>query len=314
MVEPSNWMSQLPSPLHTAPLWDIAIPGSHDSMTYCLDSSSMLEPNTQPTWLKELEHILPGPINPFIMNWATTQELTIIEQLEAGVRYFDLRIACKPDDHNHTLYFAHGLYTTVTVEETFKDVAQWLTHHPKEVIILACSTFDGLDNGDHQKFIAQLNQLFSKKLCPYTVIPSLQLCWDQKYQVILSYDNDAASGHQELWPKMDYWWANKTSASQVIEYLDNRLQSSGRDCSLFFVAGLNLTEDAAYVLEHLFSSMKEMTLKAYPDLLGWVKNQRCGQGKTCINIIASDFVGVNDFVQLVYQLNWNKLVGQGSKR
>ena len=54
-------------------------------------------------------------------------------------------------------------------QETFKDVAQWLRQHPKEVIILACSSFDGLDDDDHQKFIARLNQLFPKTLCPKTV-------------------------------------------------------------------------------------------------------------------------------------------------
>lgn len=38
-------------------------------------------------------------------------------QLEAGVRYFDLRIARKRTDPNPTrLYFYHGLYTCTDVE------------------------------------------------------------------------------------------------------------------------------------------------------------------------------------------------------
>lgn len=38
-------------------------------------------------------------------------------QLEAGVRYFDLRIARKRNDHHPTrLYFYHGLYTSTDVE------------------------------------------------------------------------------------------------------------------------------------------------------------------------------------------------------
>lgn len=60
-------------------------------------------------------------------------------------------------------------------QKTFTEVAQWLAHHPKEIIILACSTFDGLIPKDHQKFIAQLTQLFPKKLCPkmvHTVHPT----------------------------------------------------------------------------------------------------------------------------------------------
>lgn len=306
----SDWMSQLPSELSTVPLWDLAIPGSHDTMTYCLDSSSTLEPNT-PCWVKALHQISPRLSSFLVKRWTCTQDLTIIEQLNAGVRYFDLRIACKQKDVTHKLYFAHVLYTTVTVEKTFTEVAQWLAHHPKEIIILACSTFDGLIPKDHQKFIAQLTQLFPKKLCPKMKPPSLQHCWDHKYQVILSYDHPEASRHQELWPKIDYWWSmhNRTSASQVIKYLDDRLQSQGRD-DTFFVAGLNLTENACFLLTHLFSSMKNVTLAAFPELLAWVKRQHCGQGKACINIIAADFVGVDQFVQLVIEINQEKKMAE----
>ena len=46
-----------------------------------------------------------------------TQELTIGQQLDAGVRFLDLRVARKPDDPNPTrTYFYHGLYTHSDVE------------------------------------------------------------------------------------------------------------------------------------------------------------------------------------------------------
>ncbi|XP_076158784.1 PI-PLC X domain-containing protein 1-like [Alosa pseudoharengus] len=288
-----DWMSQLPTELHSVPLWDLAIPGSHDSMTYCLDVSSVLEPKA------------PCKVKSLVKRWATTQELNIIQQLDAGVRYFDLRIACKPNDVTHTLYFAHGLYTTVTVEETFNKVYQWLAGHPKEVIILACSTFSGLDAKDNQNFIAQLIQLFGKKLCPKMVRPSLEHCWENGYQVIVSYAHSEASNHQELWPKIDYWWStqDRTSASKVTQYLDGRLNKSGRDDDIFFVAGLNLTENVKYVVTHPCSSMKQMTAAASGQLNNWVKRQHCGQGKDCINIIAADFVGINQFVKLVIEIN-----------
>lgn len=38
------------------------------------------------------------------------------EQLEAGVRYLDFRIAHKADDPSMNLYFVHMVYTTVTVQ------------------------------------------------------------------------------------------------------------------------------------------------------------------------------------------------------
>lgn len=44
------------------------------------------------------------------------QESTVIQQLDCGVRYCDLRIAHRPNDSSTDLYFYHGVYTTVTVE------------------------------------------------------------------------------------------------------------------------------------------------------------------------------------------------------
>lgn len=45
------------------------------------------------------------------------QEETITKQLDAGVRYFDLRIARKRNETDPSrLYFYHGLYTHTDVE------------------------------------------------------------------------------------------------------------------------------------------------------------------------------------------------------
>jgi len=45
------------------------------------------------------------------------QEFNICQQLDAGVRYFDLRVARKPDEtHPTRLYFYHGLYSHSDVE------------------------------------------------------------------------------------------------------------------------------------------------------------------------------------------------------
>lgn len=43
------------------------------------------------------------------------QDKTIEEQLSVGIRYFDLRVAHKPNDSSSDLYFTHVIYTHVTV-------------------------------------------------------------------------------------------------------------------------------------------------------------------------------------------------------
>lgn len=73
----------------------------------------------------------------------------------------------------------------------------------------------------------------------------------------------------------------------------------------FFAAGLNLTEDAKYVLSHPCQSLQSMTLNSYSLLLNWVKQQRPGPSKSCVNIICADFVGAfsSEFTHLVIGLN-----------
>ncbi|XP_042610931.1 PI-PLC X domain-containing protein 1-like [Cyprinus carpio] len=135
------------------------------------------------------------------------------------------------------------------------------------------------------------------------IIPSLRQCWNHNYQVILSYDDSAASEYEELWPQCEYWWANTSDPKHVISYLEER-ETEGRP-GQFFATGLNLTEDAKYVLSHLCQSLQSMTLSSYSLLLNWVKQQRPGPGTSCVNIICADFVGAfsNEFTQLVIGLN-----------
>lgn len=71
----------------------------------------------------------------------------------------------------------------------------------------------------------------------------------------------------------------------------------------FFVAGINLTENLRYILLHPFGSLKEMTLRSLPCLKIWVRKQYPGTQKECINIIAGDFIGNDDFVRDVIELN-----------
>lgn len=71
----------------------------------------------------------------------------------------------------------------------------------------------------------------------------------------------------------------------------------------FFVAGINLTENLRYILVHPFGSLKKMTLQSLPFLKIWIKQQYPGPKKKCINIIAGDFIGNNDFVKDVIELN-----------
>ncbi|RXM35341.1 PI-PLC X domain-containing protein 1 [Acipenser ruthenus] len=247
----TNWRPKEPNnTLFLENCIEIFYKGSHNSITYCLDKNNRSPvDHTQPDFLKKLDKYMKPIIRPFVYKWSITQESTVKEQLDEGVRYCDLRIAHKPSDDSCDLYFYHGVYTTITVEETV----------------------------------------------------TLRNLWRLGYQVIISYENDIMNFYDDLWPHISYWWANKCKAEALIQEIERRKQH-GRPAG-FFVAGINLTEDAKYIVSHPTESLNGLVMSTYPVLLEWVQKQTPGPSPGAINIIAGDFVKEGQLVPAVISLN-----------
>ncbi|KAM9837406.1 PI-PLC X domain-containing protein 1-like [Aulostomus maculatus] len=285
----SEWMSELPPALHNNPLWSIAIPGSHDSMSYDLDiNSSIVEPDQ----LKGFSKIC--CVRKIVRKWAVTQEENIISQLNAGVRYFDLRIALKPDDTGSArLYFYHGLFTLTDVETILGKINDWALEHHKEILILALSHFKGCDEAAHNHLIQLIKTLFGSKLFLRQDTPTLNRCWEQRRNVIVSYDYPPTSTqHPELWGKIAYCYGNTMDPAMVESKLRQVLEQE-RPSKCFFACGLNLT----------LPGDPTALRRSLPELVSWVGQQ--GR-QTPMNIVASDLVTCDDFVSTVIKLNYSQ--------
>ncbi|XP_073758283.1 PI-PLC X domain-containing protein 1 isoform X1 [Callorhinus ursinus] len=297
----TDWMSALCPLLWDVPLHHLSIPGSHDTMTYCLNKKSPIS-QTQSWLLQLLGKVLPCVTRPVVLRWSTTQVLDVTKQLDAGVRYLDLRIAHMLVGTEKNLHFVHMVYTTALVEDTLTEISEWLENHPREVVILACRNFEGMTEDLHEYLVACIQNIFGDMLCPRGELPTLNQLWSRGQQVILSYEEESVvSRHGELWPGIPYWWADQVKAQELIQYLE-RMKSCGRPGGLF-VAGINLTENLAYVLGHPSQSLRKMTLPNLPYLSAWVREQCPGPGARCTNIIAGDFIGADTFVGDVIRLN-----------
>nr|XP_040039566.1 PI-PLC X domain-containing protein 1 [Gasterosteus aculeatus aculeatus] len=305
-----SWMSHLPRALWDTPLYHLAIPGSHNAITYCLDMNDRSPVDlTQPDLLQKLDKYMKPLIRPFVYKWAVTQERTIRQQLDSGVRYCDLRIARRPNDSSGDLCFYHGVYTALTVETVLMEIREWLDAHPKEVLILSFSHFLGLSQELHALLLATIRNAFTSKLCPKTEELTLRNLWASGYNVIVSYEHNICSCHGDLWPHIPYWWANKCKAEALIEDFEHRKQH-GRPGG-FFVTGINLTEDLKYICTHPTESLKDLVTSTYPALLSWVRDQTPGPRVGSLNIIAGDFVTESPFARTVVTLN-QKLLNPSS--
>lgn len=297
----SDWMSALSPRLWDVPLDHLSIPGSHDTMTYGLNKRSPVSRSASPL-LQALAKMLPCLLQPVVLRWSVTQDLDVTEQLDAGVRYLDLRIAHIPEGSPQNLHFVHMLYTTVLVEDALTEVSEWLERHPREVVVLACRRFEGLDAALHEHLVSCARTVFGALLCPRGEVPTLRQLWARGQQVLLSYEESGVvARHPELWPAIPYWWGNQVKAKKLIRYLEGR-KRGGRPDGLF-VAGINLTENLQYILAHPAASLRSVTLGGRAALGAWVREQRPGPGRRCTNVIAGDFVGAGSFVGDVIALN-----------
>lgn len=154
----------------------------------------------------------------------------------------------------------------------------------------------------HEEFIYSLKKIFGSKLCPRNeALLTLRSLWSSGYQVVLSYDEQSASRHKELWPAIPYLWANKPNAEELIYYLEcqKRLGRPER----FFVAGLNLTADRCFIASRPRVTLQTLTMENWNHVKKWLEDQKPGAEPTCLNIIAGDFIGPVPFCSLVIALN-----------
>ncbi|GAW08138.1 PLC-like phosphodiesterase [Lentinula edodes] len=103
---PDSWMTALANIKPNLRITDITIPGTHDT---CAISA---------------------------VPWVATQNMTVIAQLNAGIRYFDLR--CRLVDGFLMMY--HGDYALdMYLEHVLDDIYSWLRSHPAEGLIIQLS-------------------------------------------------------------------------------------------------------------------------------------------------------------------------------
>jgi hypothetical protein len=127
----SNWMGDAMPEIGEKKLSQIVIPATHDSGMYC-----------------------DGALSSF----GQTQDETLYQQLEGGIRYFDLRVdsgtATVSPSNQQRIYHGGNFVTCETVGEAMKDVRKFMEEGHKEAIVLKFSHFNhfgSCKSGDYDK-------------------------------------------------------------------------------------------------------------------------------------------------------------------
>nr|XP_006628076.2 PREDICTED: PI-PLC X domain-containing protein 2-like [Lepisosteus oculatus] len=299
----ADWMGSLCPALSSMPLKHLAVPGSHDSFSFWVDEKAPVGPD-QKAAVKHLAGLFRSLAKKVMKKWSMTQNLTFKEQLEAGIRYFDLRVSTKPGEPGNEIYFIHGLFGH-RVWDGLVEIDTFLAAHSKEVVFLDFNHHYAMGEAHHLYLIAMLKKVFRHKLCKMDRVEEITLdyLWQKKFQVLVFYHHPSAGGCSYLWPgsKIPAPWANTTDAYKLIEFLETTLGERAKH-GAFHVSQAILTPRVKTIVRGLIKGLRtHLVERNLPTIMSWVKAQK--PGANGVNIITSDFVELVDFATTVIKLN-----------
>jgi hypothetical protein len=178
----AHWMQTYGCAIENKLLTAVLYPASHDAGTGTIDPSSILIKDPY------LSNVLQGVLTYFnqgpsvMAGWAQTQGITIGEQLNAGARYFDMRLSSTvtsgwPISSWSTpaqpFYLVHAL-SGENVQDTYPDIASFLLTNTQEIVFLDF-TFLNMTAELHQQHLAMLTSALGNWMVPSSGTPATDL-------------------------------------------------------------------------------------------------------------------------------------------
>ncbi len=215
----STWMKDNPS-IHQLPLRQICLPTTHDSAAYALANPMIGEPGLPPV-LTDIYNLLPEiavlvgklpglgsqleavvssveeSIKKVVTGLATSTTQSINDQLQAGVRGLDLRIARS----HRKFYTYHGL-RSVPLAEVLDDLSSFLAATQGEIIYITLGHYQGFEAGSRQE--EDLLQEILEALGGYAYVPRIDNgeitndVWNQTWTQIVTNDGASPQGSKVI--------------------------------------------------------------------------------------------------------------------
>ncbi|WZH42848.1 PLC-like phosphodiesterase [Fusarium acuminatum] len=274
------WMAEIPDDV---PLTSISIPGTHDTMTYEIGTEVLQ-----------------------CQNWNLTM------QLEAGIRYFDIRARVR-DDELH-IYHANG-YTGFSFEDVVGYMNEFLDSNPSETIVMRLKQEgNGIGNNNTLTFEAAFNQYaLEDRLYKYNASEPLPTLGSLRSKIFVLQNFPAWRGGpygvkwegpqmilEDVWIIPDIYHLSEkwTAIRDALELaatapLDNKVLYLAH---ISASVGVLPIEAAAGPMNRTVTGMNDMTGQ-------WIKDFEDNPDTSRTGIIIIDFPG-RKFIEAI--LRWNK--------
>ncbi len=126
-----TWMIQLDESVKDLPINKLKIPGTHDSGMYSKENL-FVDIEGAPVW-SDLMKNLPGIFKTNIEGWSINQNTSVLEQLNNGIRYLDIRVA-----YSKTLneFLCVHTFGGPLLKDVLTDIREFSMKNPSEVVLI----------------------------------------------------------------------------------------------------------------------------------------------------------------------------------
>nr|CRZ23625.1 Bm9338 [Brugia malayi] len=312
-------MSELPAAARDKPIMTLAIPGSHLSGTCNLKEDSEITPDQ--TWcVRVLDSN--DMIRKAVYNWSKVQTISIKQQLEAGIRFLDVQVAYINED----IYVVHGL-RSMEIRELFKRVDDFLSVHPKEIVLIDINHFYEFREQHHDKLLDMISNLFGDRLIsrPTTTRTAmsytLNKIWNGTGRVIIFYQPPLPSlrasdinGHagpsdiiklpNHVWSRQFIRspWPKTDDAKRMVDDVGNILQTRVLEDGFQVCQAIVTLTVNSIIRQPTGTFEARFGRRATRALVDWLR-QNGHSYRSNINVILADFVDEDDFCNTVIDLN-----------
>lgn len=257
----SNWMGSLSQDLKDKPVHDLFIPGTHDSVANNFDFSKAIHTGDDSSGFLALNKVfsyIPFIGNHTVGDWGITQTMTIKEQLEHGIRAFDIRVA---HDHKTGELLVSHTFTAGTFEDTMKQFKEFMDEHPTEVVMLQISKDPVKSSPDigkkssdaYKDFIEIIDKYLGDKLVPKDDLDiTLQKAIDTQKTAVVSLSG--IPGNETLNTNVvKNYWENQQTVEGAVGRADDKYSHPEKfnNAAPFQFSAFTMTPNNKMIIDNL---------------------------------------------------------------
>jgi hypothetical protein len=320
----ATWMADSMPHIGDVPLCRVALPGTHDSGTYAMTTQSVLDPYNEGARARVVAAVdrvaqqREIAARPLLLGWSQAQDLSVGDQLQAGIRYLDLRVSLV----DSTYVLGHVLVCG-TLEDALHQVLTFTQQYPGELIILDVNHLYGMETVESQVALVNfIAAMLEGRLVqgPPTLGPGNTVNEILRHdpvgtaRLILLFSSAAAiaaSGRTDVWcseaennppcqsSQIISIWPDQDNATGVLDHIRSQPE---RDFNRFYVSQGQITPSEQLIsLAAHPGSLREAAKLYNPEVISMAAREWRGTGA---NIIILDFFeipggGLLDVCQLL---------------